>query len=260
VTANITSPEIGNYNNHAAASTVTASMFSQGHRTGNSSSQDENRTLIPTNKVEAREHHDAEVANPAAGNRSNPPAKPISAVKEWLSWKLRCYWMVTLLFVEVGIIAAIFYLERRSTSDNGIASVPQVSTSSVSSHFAVSSVWTYGLLWTTLPSLGMTLYRIVWGMLVSATADRQPSVELLPQQGKMASNVNVTVILDYRSYPSFFNWWFAFRNRHIVLGFGMILSLLLSIGVIPLTLHLFVTALSQLNSTILLNFSTTFDE
>lgn len=97
-------------------------------------------------------------------------------------------------------------------------------------------------------------------MLVSATADRQPFIELLPRPPKHLSNAKITIMLDYRSYPSFFNWWFAFGNKHVILAFSMVLSLLLSIGVVPITAHLFVSAPSQLNSTIPIRFSTTFQD
>ncbi|KAE9363279.1 hypothetical protein N431DRAFT_423829 [Stipitochalara longipes BDJ] len=193
-------------------------------------------------------------------NESAAATQPAPAGNEWRSWKLHWLWMAALLLVEAGTIIAIIYLERRSATNNGIAAVPQVSASLVSSHFAITNIWKYGLLWTALPSLLITIYRIMWDMVVSATADWQPFVDLLPQRGKEARNATRTIMLDYRSYPSFFNWWYAFWNHHIILGFSMILSLLLSIGVVPLSAHLFVTALSQSNSTLPLTFTTAFED
>jgi hypothetical protein len=108
------------------------------------------------------------------------------------------------------MIAGIIYLERRSAKNNGIASVPQVSTFSISSHFSIFNVWVYGLLWTTLPSLVMTVYKIAWDTVVSATSDRQPFVELRRPRNK-AATAKVTIMLDYRSYPAFRNWIEAFK-------------------------------------------------
>jgi hypothetical protein len=195
----------------------------------------------------------------------NPGAKedsvsstPKGSSKEWRSWKLRWWWTLVLLLTEAAIIAAIIYLERRSASENGIASIPWISTAPVSSHFSISSFWKYGLLWTTLPSFIMTLYGIMWGTVVSGTADRQPFIELSRPE-ETARTAKVTIMLDYRLYPSLYNWIVAFRNSHVLLGFAMLLSLLLSIALVPLAAHLFVTAPSQIGSSILLSFPSEFN-
>jgi len=199
-----------------------------------------------------------------AGRRYCPPttksATAFSLANEYRSRKLKWLFMSSLILIEAGIIAVIIYLERISATNNGIASVPKVSTSSVASHFSISNLWKYGLLWTSLPSLLMTLYKLLWDSIVSASADRQPFIELLPQRGKKPSNAKVTILLDYRSYPTFYNWLMAFGNRHVILGFSMFLSLVLSIGVNPLSAHLFVAAPSQQTSTVPLSFPTTFNE
>jgi hypothetical protein len=188
---------------------------------------------------------------------SPPPSR--SGGAEWRAWKLKWWWMISLVIIEAGMIATIIYLQRRSASQNGVTSVPEVSSSSVSSHFSISNIWKYGLLWTTLPSLVMTIYRMMWETIVSGTSERQPFVELRRPQPKAAS-AKVTIMLDYRSYPLFFSWIVALGNGHLLLGVSMLLSLILSIAVVPLTAHLFVAAQSQSSSSVALSFSTTFNE
>ena len=105
----------------------------------------------------------------------------------------------------------------------------------------------------------MAIYETMWNTIVSSTAERQPILELRRPKEKAAS-ARVTIMLDYRSYPTFYNWAMAFRDRHHLICFAMLLSLILSVAVIPLTAHLFISASSHSASTVPLSFPTIFNE
>ena len=63
------------------------------------------------------------------------------------------------VFKEGGLTAAIADLAVRPVTQNGIATILQA-TAPISPFFAISKIWKYGLLWTALPSLVMTCYKI----------------------------------------------------------------------------------------------------
>lgn len=181
--------------------------------------------------------------------------------KEWRTASLHWSLMIGLVLIEAGMVTVIVYLDKRSASQNGIVSIAQFSTSLISSYFSISNIWEYGLLWTTLPSLIMTIYRMMWVTIVSAASDRQSFIELKrPQRGEPSADSTLRLELDHRAYPSIFAWIVALRNGHIHLGIPMLLSWALSIAIIPLAAHLFVAAPSQSGSTVPISFTTSFNE
>ncbi|KAF2098858.1 hypothetical protein NA57DRAFT_76094 [Rhizodiscina lignyota] len=186
--------------------------------------------------------------------------KPILANsnKNWKPWKLQLWFTIPVLLIDVGIIAAIIALERVSAARNGLVSVPSISATSLTS-FSIKSAWSYGLLWTTLPSFLMSLYLLAWDTTVSATADRQPFVELR-RPSEEATNVRRTIMLDYRGYPKFYNWGVAFRHHHWLIGCAMLLSLICSIALVPLTAHLLVSASTQTSSILRVHPSSQFND
>jgi hypothetical protein len=178
---------------------------------------------------------------------------------EWKTWKLWKRTTIPLATFDIAIIAVVLALEHTSTTHNGIATISSIPTASAT-HFSVSNLnWSYGLLWTSFPALLMTFYRITWESLVTAAADRQPFVELARSKDD-ASNVRRTIMLDYRSYPSFYRWAIAFRNRHHLLGFSMVLSVLLSIVLVPLASHLFAAAPTDVLSEMTVSLASAFDD
>jgi hypothetical protein len=69
--------------------------------------------------------------------------------------------MISLVLIQTCLVATIFYLAQKSSSQNGIVSIPQESTLSISSYFSISNIWIYGLLWKTLPTQIMTILEHV---------------------------------------------------------------------------------------------------
>jgi Protein of unknown function (DUF3433) len=165
-----------------------------------------------------------------------------SVRKEWKTWRLSKWFTGSLLFLEIAIIIIIIALERWSAKNQGIATVPSVTTSNTSgSQPSVVNGWSYGLLWTTFPAFLMALYRLGWDAIVAGTAEREPFIALNRPEDK-ASAALKTVMLDYRTYPMLYNWLIAFRRKHGLIGCGMLLSSVLSIALVPLTSHLLVVA------------------
>jgi hypothetical protein len=160
---------------------------------------------------------------------------PQTEPKEWKPFSLRIYCTIGLLLTEVGIIVAIIALERRSAQNNGLATVPQIQSGFIS-HLSVIS-----LVWTTLPTLLMVLYRLGWDVIVNATAERQPYIDLNRSESD-AYTVDRTIMMDYRSYPIFKNWRIVFRKKQYLILIAMVLNTVLSIALVPLTSHLLVAA------------------
>ena len=207
-------------------------------------------TPAQANAAPARADQQSSVA--ARYPRATTPVTPKE--KDWKGWKLHWITMGFMVIMEGGLIATIVYLIIRSTSQNGIATVPQASVL-ISLRFPISKIWKYGLLWTTLPSLLMTVYKLAWDTIVTASMNRQPFVGL-----KKGASVRKTIMLDYRAHMQLFAWVKALANGHILLGFAMFLGQAFSIAVVPLTAHLFVAALSQSTSPVALSYPTTYNE
>jgi hypothetical protein len=166
--------------------------------------------------------------------------------------------MSLVCLAEVAVVVTIVVLDRVSARNNGVATVPNVSSPSTATFQIAHLRQYYGLLWTTLPSLILTLYGFMWAAVVSGTADRQPFVELARPKHK-ATNARRTIMLDYRAYPGFYSWVVALRNGHVLLGFSMVLALVLSIAAIPLSAHIFVAASTTFRSEVSVDFPTQYN-
>ena len=174
-------------------------------------------------------------------SRQRDEAHNYTEPSEWINRSLRKPYTLSVLLLNLGIIAAVLTLERVSRTKSGIVEIP-ASASPVSSDVPLSRiVSSVGLLWTTLPSLIMILNRLAWDSVVWATADRQPYVELCkPRQAQI--NAEGSIMLDYRSCASLWGWATAFQRGHWALGSGMALNLILSIIVVPMSAYLLAPA------------------
>jgi Protein of unknown function (DUF3433) len=119
-------------------------------------------------------------------------------------------------------------------------------------------IWGRGLLWTALPATLFSLYKIGFDMVVSASAERQPFVELYGTDEHGAS-AETSILLDYRSMSPVKGWLIAFRNKHYLLGFCFLLSLVLQLGVTPLSSHLLTADSIVSNSSVTVTQDTFFD-
>jgi hypothetical protein len=185
--------------------------------------------------------------------RSARQDAPDTSEKEWKPIPLRKSFSVCLLIVEVGIIVSIIALERRSARNHGLATVPQIPADSLGRFSAIS------LLWTTLPVVLMAVYRLGWDAIVNATAARQPYIDLNRKSTAEANLADRTIMMDYRSYPGLYNWYVAFSKGQVLIGIAMILSLTLSIALVPLTSHLLVATTAVIDTSFNARIPNTFD-
>ena len=150
----------------------------------------------------------------------------------WKSWKLKRRCTIPVLCLQIAVFVTILVLTIVSESNDGFASVSDLPLWTVADHDIHRQ-----LLWTALPAFFIALLGIVYAMIVTTTAERQPFVELFT-----GNTAKLTIMLDYPSYPLFYNWIVAFRNGHFHLGGAMLLHLLGSISLVPLTSNLFTAA------------------
>ncbi|EHK22868.1 uncharacterized protein TRIVIDRAFT_60312 [Trichoderma virens Gv29-8] len=148
---------------------------------------------------------------------------PTNRDKGWLSWKLCPSIILLFTIFEIGLIVSIEVLLHLSRNNNGFVTVDIPNPNSVSNDFFKRSHWTQSYLWTTLPTFVITLYQLCWTSIFTEFASRQPSVEMAKTTGSTGKK---TVLLDYLSYFSFVSWFYAFKNKHVVLGFTILVSFL----------------------------------
>lgn len=181
-----------------------------------------------------------------------------SSSREWRALSLQYPFLSLCVGMEIAVIAIILVLNAISLKRNGIATIDK--DQFLPGHSFISkAIGGEALLWTSLPNFVMTIYRLMWDAIVSSSAERQPFVELRKSKGQAAS-AQVTILLDYKSMPSFKSWAIAFYNGHYLISCGIVLNLILSIAVVPLTAHLFDAATTTSNSTLSLASTTFYNE
>lgn len=131
------------------------------------------------------------------------------------------------------MIVALAVLDSSSRKNHGFVVIRPTFVVSVADWH---STMRGGFLWTTIPTLLMSLFALSWAALVTAYADEMPFRELQHPQGE---KMEKTVLLDYRRYNAFNNWIKAFKNGHMLLGFCMMLVLVDTIILVPFAAHLF---------------------
>lgn len=158
---------------------------------------------------------------------------------DWRSWRQSIWWMTIIVFLESLFIITIGVLVWWSNNKDGFSisnNSPITSFGDVSTH----SVWESQLLWTLVPAIVLALFSLGYASTVSATAERQPYVELYSTE-ENAKNANLTILLDYQSKAIFYSWWIAWLNGHVLLGCAILLQLVASIIIVPLANNLFRT-------------------
>jgi hypothetical protein len=156
----------------------------------------------------------------------------------WRSGKLHGATLAALALVEIGILLTLAVLHSISDKNKGFTSINQkvVISASAGGH-NLNFIWNIGFLWTSLPTLLMTLFGLAWAAVVDSLADEAPMTELRHAGG---SPIKKTILLDYRRYLTFTRWYQAFKNCNIFLGLCMLFTTINSIVLIPLAARLFV--------------------
>ncbi|KAJ9612004.1 hypothetical protein H2200_003599 [Cladophialophora chaetospira] len=148
----------------------------------------------------------------------------------WRSWSLKLWSLFIITFVECGIIAAIAVLFYLSLKRNGFVAVENTTTEDASGNFSAQ-----GLLWTALPGFLFTLFKIHLQAVITALVNEVPYAEMKRSEGW---SIKKSLMLDYRTYPGYYAWFIAFRNKHWLHGASMLLGWVVTIIIIPLSAHL----------------------
>jgi hypothetical protein len=175
----------------------------------------------------------------------------------WKSWKLRPPWLAVVICFNAGLLVTIVVLTVLSSNNNGIATVQYASVTSFSD-LSWTNLKDSQFRWTFVPTVVFTLFSLAYTTIVSANAERQPFVDLSKGKEK-AKDAQRTILLDYPTVPILWDWFNAFRNSHLHLGFSMFFRLLASLALAPLASSLFRVDISQQQSPIVLNYPGAFN-
>jgi hypothetical protein len=172
---------------------------------------------------------------------------------QWRSIVLRPLIVSLLPSVEVIIIGTIATLWALSERHTGFINVGFRATGSAV--FSTQGALDRGtpLLWTTLPVIILTLYRLFREAVVSALVVETPFMELQKSSPASPTTLRRSIYLDYRTSLSIIAWFKALKNKHTFLGLCMLFSFVVSIVLVPLAGGLF-TEGEELSAT-----SATFD-
>ena len=159
--------------------------------------------------------------------------------QRWRSIALRPLIVALLLLSELGLIAGIITLWILSALHAGFVNVGFRNSGSGVFNVRDPLSRVQPLLWTTLPTLVFTLYRILREAVVSALVIETPFMELHKSSITQRSKVRKTVYVDYRTSFNIVAWYKALRNRYTFLGLCMLLSFVVSLALVPLAGGLF---------------------
>jgi hypothetical protein len=156
----------------------------------------------------------------------------------WLSRALGGPALFGFLFLVLALIFGIAGLTAVSSIRSGFVAINDDRLSILGRSRSQS------LLWTSLPTFIFRLSAIYWDAIVAAHADRQPYVEL--SKGK--ASPKKSIMLDYRTKLLPVKWFAALRNKHFLTGLTLLLALLLSIAITPLSANMITPGIRVTNT------------
>jgi hypothetical protein len=158
---------------------------------------------------------------------------------QWRSIVLRPGIVSLLLAAEVGLIGTIIALWVLSDKRTGFVNVGFHG--SGSAIFSVQGALDRGqpLLWTSLPVIVLTLYRLFREAVVGALVVETPFIELLKSSSVLRTKIRKSIYLDYRTSLGIIAWYKALKNGHTFLGLCMLFSFVVSLALVPLAGGLF---------------------
>lgn len=158
---------------------------------------------------------------------------------QWRSIVLRPGIVFLLLLAEVSLITAIIVLWVVSHIHAGFINVGFRGYGSAL--FSVQGALDRGqpLLWTTLPVVVLTLYRLFREAIVTALVVETPFIELHKSSSIRPTKIRKSIYVDYRTSLSIVAWYKALQNSHTFLGLCMLFSFVVSIALVPLAGGLF---------------------
>jgi hypothetical protein len=179
----------------------------------------------------------------------------------WVSWKLKLPCFIVMLFAELVIITTLIVTFILSERNNGIATVNNSKSVDISTSFLTATIKTpssvYSLLWTSLPSLIMSSFGLLWGIFVIEFGVRQPFVTLFK-----GGSARKTILLDYRFDGDI--WGIMdrtiWRNKHWAFSIATILTFSMPIILVPLSSQVYQSRSTKLTSKTSLVYSHSFND
>ncbi|KAK6434069.1 hypothetical protein LTR95_009744 [Oleoguttula sp. CCFEE 5521] len=162
----------------------------------------------------------------------------ISGINQPEMWRAKpLHWgsLLSIVVVEIGIIAALVTLLMLSNRRHGFVAIGEefdVSLSVNSLH--LQRTFGKSFLWTSLPVFLMNLLSLGFAAIVGSYSEELPYRNL-----QESGSIERTVCLDYRRYPALYKYWPAWKNGNMTLGFGAFLAFLSTVVLGPLAAHLF---------------------
>ena len=104
----------------------------------------------------------------------------------------------------------------------------------------------------------MSVFAHCYVTMVSATAERQPYVELSNKEDK-AKSAKLTIMLDYPAKAIFYSWTMAWHHGYVLVGFAMLVQLISSLIIVPFESDLLRPRVSQQDVAIKLESPTVFN-
>ena len=179
----------------------------------------------------------------------------------WVSWKLKLPCFIVMLFAELVIITTLIVTFILSERNNGIATVNNSKSVDISTSFLTATIKSpssvYSLLWTSLPSLIMSSFGLLWGIFVIEFGVRQPFVTLFK-----GGSARKTILLDYRFDGDI--WGIMDRtiwsNKHWAFSIATILTFSMPIIIVPLSSQVYQSRSTKLISKTSLVYSHSFND
>jgi hypothetical protein len=198
----------------------------------------------------------ATVEPPRLGRHDAHYEKP-GEESDWLPVSLSLWFMALLISWDVLMILALLTRTVISTLQNGIPTVQNASIIHSLTSRASAASSAYALLWTSLPSLIVSVYNLTRGLSVTAIALRQPYVTLW-RKPKGAS-ARKTIFLDYQYQGGILGACLMRRNKHWSILAATVLTFITSIAIVPLSAHVLEVRQTSLNSTVQIQYDSTFN-
>lgn len=178
---------------------------------------------------------------------------PSRARKTWRSLTLRSWVFSLLLSTEIGLLVGIVILLVLSKQNDGFVTIGTQTITEPALSYEDTVQRAKPLLWTSVPTLIFTFYRIFRDSVITSFIVETPYMELYKTIQGRATKLGRSAYLDYRTYLAPVALFKAFKNRHRFLGACMLIFFLVSIILVPLAARLFAEGMELDTTTMNIN-------
>ncbi|KAK5095545.1 hypothetical protein LTR70_003468 [Exophiala xenobiotica] len=164
---------------------------------------------------------------------------PSRARNTWRSLTLRSWVLGLLLGTEIGLLVGIVILQVLSKQNDGFVKIRTQTITEPALSYEGTVQRAKSLLWTSVPTLIFTFYRIFRDSVITSFTVETPYMELYKTIQGPTIKLGRSAYLDYRTYLAPVALFKAFKNGHRFLGTCMLISFPVSIILVPLAARLF---------------------